>query len=566
MNMGLVKELKTTTGKSEKHIKNVLELLEDKNTVPFIARYRKEMTGGMDEEEIKEISDRFTYLENLEKRKEEVLRLIDAQGLLTEDLKNNIMKQTVLNRVEDLYRPFKQKKKTRATEAKRKGLETLANRILEQQPMDVEGAASEYINEEVATAEAAIKGAVDIIAEKISDEPKYRSYILKVIKETADITTNKKKNAEDETGVFEMYYDYAEPVRKIVPHRVLAVNRGEKLGVLNVKFDYDLERLKRYIAKQELKYDSGTKMYIETAIEDGLKRLVMPSIEREVRNELTATGEQHAVDIFAENLRKLLLQPPLKGRVILGLDPAFRTGCKMAVIDHSGQFIDKGVIYPHPPQKKIEDAKNAVLNTIEKYGVSLIAIGNGTASRETELFVSELVKERHLDIQFIIVNEAGASVYSASEVAREEFPDFNVEERSAVSIARRVQDPLSEFVKIDPKSIGVGQYQHDVNQKFLAETLDFVVETTVNKVGVNVNTASHTLLEHVAGLSPSISKNIVRYRKENSGFKTRDDISMSPGSEPKLMSSASVSLEFLKAWNPWTRRRSIRKTMILPGN
>ncbi|WP_020007209.1 Tex family protein [Salinicoccus albus] len=528
MNMGLVKELKTTTGKSEKHIKNVLELLEDKNTVPFIARYRKEMTGGMDEEEIKEISDRFTYLENLEKRKEEVLRLIDAQDLLTEDLKNNIMKQTVLNRVEDLYRPFKQKKKTRATEAKRKGLETLANRILEQQPMDVEGAASEYINEEVATAEAAIKGAVDIIAEKISDEPKYRSYILKVIKETADIATNKKKNAEDETGVFEMYYDYAEPVRKIVPHRVLAVNRGEKLGVLNVKFDYDLERLKRYIAKQELKYNSGTKTYIETAIEDGLKRLVMPSIEREVRNELTTAGEQHAVDIFAENLRKLLLQPPLKGRVILGLDPAFRTGCKMAVIDHSGQFIDKGVIYPHPPQKKIEDAKNAVLDTIEKYDVSLIAIGNGTASRETELFVSELVKERHLDIQFIIVNEAGASVYSASEVAREEFPDFNVEERSAVSIARRVQDPLSEFVKIDPKSIGVGQYQHDVNQKFLAETLDFVVETTVNKVGVNVNTASHTLLEHVAGLSPTISKNIVRYRKENNGFKTRDDINKVP--------------------------------------
>lgn len=528
MNMELVKELRTTTGKSEKHITNVLELLEDKNTVPFIARYRKEMTGGMDEEEIKEISDRFTYLENLEKRKEEVIRLIDEQELLTEDLKHTIMKQTVLNRVEDLYRPFKQKKKTRATEAKRKGLEPLAGQILEQKPMDVESAASEFVNEEVEKAEGAIKGAIDIIAEKISDEPKYRSYILKVIKDTADITTKKKKKAEDETGVFEMYYDYAEPIRKIVPHRVLAINRGEKLGILNVKLEYDLERLKRYIGKQELKNGSGTKEYIETAIEDGLKRLIMPSIEREVRNELSATGEEHAGDIFAENLKKLLLQPPLKGRVILGLDPAFRTGCKIAVIDNSGQFIDKGVIYPHPPQRKTEDAKRAVLKVIKQYDVSLIAIGNGTASRETELFVSELVKDNDLDTQFIIVNEAGASVYSASEVAREEFPDFNVEERSAVSIARRVQDPLSEFVKIDPKSIGVGQYQHDVNQKFLAEILDFVVETTVNKVGVDVNTASHTLLEHVAGLSPSISKNIVKYRKENSGFKTRNDINKVP--------------------------------------
>lgn len=528
MNDQLVKELEGTTGKQAKYIRSVLKLLEEKNTVPFIARYRKEMTGGMDEEEIKEISDRFTYLENLAKRKEEVIRLIDEQGLLTEELKDNVLKQTVLNRVEDLYRPFKQKKKTRATEAKRKGLEPLAKLINIQEPLDVEKEAAEYVSEEVENVDEAIKGALDIIAERISDEPKYRSYILKVIKDTADIVAKKKKNAEDPNGVFEMYYSYQEPIRKIVPHRVLAVNRGEKLDVLNVKMDYDLERLKRYIGKQEIKENSATKEYIESSIEDALKRLIMPSIEREVRNGLTENGEQHAIDIFAENLKRLLLQPPLKGRVILGLDPAFRTGCKMAVIDNSGQFIDKGVVFPHPPQKKYDAAKKSVLDTIRKYDVTLIAIGNGTASRETELFVSELVKENNLETQFIIANEAGASVYSASEVAREEFPDFNVEERSAVSIARRVQDPLSELVKIDPKSIGVGQYQHDVNQKNLAETLEFIVETTVNRVGVNVNTASHTLLEHVAGLSPSISKNIVKYREENDGFSNRKDISKVP--------------------------------------
>lgn len=528
MNEQLVKELESTTGKEAKYIRSVLKLLEEKNTVPFIARYRKEMTGGLDEEEIKEISDRFTYLGNLAKRKEEVIRLIDEQGLLTEELKKNISKQTVLNRVEDLYRPFKQKKKTRATEAKRKGLEPLAKLISAQDPIDVEKIAAEYITEEVKTSEEAVKGALDIIAEKISDEPKYRSYILKVINDTADIVTKKKKNADDSTGIFEMYYSYQEPVRKIVPHRVLAVNRGESLDVLNVKMEYDMERLKRYIGKQEIKEGSATKEYIESSIEDALKRLIMPSIEREVRNSLTHNGEQHAIDIFAENLKRLLLQPPLKGRVMLGLDPAFRTGCKMAVIDNSGQFIDKGVVYPHPPQKKYDAAKKSVMDTIRQYDVSLIAIGNGTASRETELFVSELVKENNLSTQFIIVNEAGASVYSASEVAREEFPNFNVEERSAVSIARRVQDPLSELVKIDPKSIGIGQYQHDVNQKNLAETLDFIVETTVNQVGVNVNTASHTLLEHVAGLSPSISKNIVKYREENDGFISRKDISKVP--------------------------------------
>ncbi len=528
MSQSLIKALEKTTSFKEKYIKNVLELLEDKNTVPFIARYRKEMTGGMNEEEIKQIADEFNYMESLMKRKEEVIRLIDEQGMLTSELRNDINKQTVLNRVEDLYRPFKQKKKTKATEAKRKGLEPLAKIIFEQNEKDIEKLAGEYLNEEVETPKDALSGALDIIAENISDEPKYRSYILKVIKDTSSITSTKKKKAEDDTKIFEIYYDYEEPAKKIVPHRVLAINRGEKLKVLTVKLQHDLERLKNYISKQVIKEDSQTAGYIETAIDDSLKRLIIPSIDREVRNDLTEYSEEHAVDIFEENLKRLLLQPPLKGRTILGVDPAFRSGCKLAVINDNGGFMDKTIIYPHTSKSRVEQAKNEVVRMIEKHDASLIAIGNGTASRETELFIDELLTEKNLDIPFIIVNEAGASVYSASKIARDEFPDFNVEERSAVSIARRVQDPLSELVKIDPKSIGVGQYQHDVNQKYLTDSLNFVVETSVNQVGVNVNTASVTLLEHVAGLSPSISKNIVNYRMENGEFKTRKEIEKVP--------------------------------------
>lgn len=487
MSQSLIKALEKTTSFKEKYIKNVLELLEDKNTVPFIARYRKEMTGGMNEEEIKQIADEFNYMESLMKRKEEVIRLIDEQGMLTSELRNDINKQTVLNRVEDLYRPFKQKKKTKATEAKRKGLEPLAKIIFEQNEKDIEKLAGEYLNEEVETPKDALSGALDIIAENISDEPKYRSYILKVIKDTSSITSTKKKKAEDDTKIFEIYYDYEEPAKKIVPHRVLAINRGEKLKVLTVKLQHDLERLKNYISKQVIKEDSQTAGYIETAIDDSLKRLIIPSIDREVRNDLTEYSEEHAVDIFEENLKRLLLQPPLKGRTILGVDPAFRSGCKLAVINDNGGFMDKSIIYPHTSNSRVEQAKNEVVRMIEKHDASLIAIGNGTASRETELFIDELLTEKNLDIPFIIVNEAGASVYSASKIARDEFPDFNVEERSAVSIARRVQDPLSELVKIDPKSIGVGQYQHDVNQKYLTDSLNFVVETSVNQVGVNVN-------------------------------------------------------------------------------
>lgn len=528
MNEALISELKNSIDKQEKYIRGVLDLLEAGNTIPFIARYRKEMTSGMDEQEIKIIHDRFAYLQNLEKRKNEVIKRIDEQGLLTEQLKQDIKKQTVLNRVEDLYRPFKQKKKTRATEAKRKGLDGLAQIISEQQSKDIGAQALQFLNDEVPSVEEAIKGAQDIIAEEISDNPKYRSYILKVFKETADLTTSRKKNAEDQNGVFEMYYAYAEPIDKIVPHRILAINRGENTGVLTVKFDYDIERFKRYIGNQVLKEKSTTVAYVRAAIEDALKRLIIPSVEREARQNLTESSEKHAVHIFEENLKRLLLQPPLKNHVILGVDPAFRTGCKLAVINASGQFLHKGVIYPHPPQAKKEQARKVIMDIIADYGITLLAIGNGTASRETELFISEIVNEEKLDVQFIIVNEAGASVYSASDVAREEFPDFNVEERSAVSIARRVQDPLSELVKIDSKAIGIGQYQHDVNQKFLDESLKFVVETSVNQVGVNVNTASHILLQHVAGLSPATSRNIVKYREEQSVFKSREEIKKVP--------------------------------------
>ena len=528
MNDSLIKLLTQSLKLKENHIKNVIELLGEGNTVPFIARYRKEMTGNMDEEQINAIDIEYRYLKNLEKRKEEVIRLIDEQGMLNTKLKEEIERQTKLNRVEDLYRPFKQKKKTRATEAKRRGLEPLAEIIYKQTESEIEKLAKDYLTEEVDTVEAAISGALDIIAEKISDSPKYRSYILKVLKVDGVIESKKKRNKEDAEGTFEMYYDYSEAVSKIVPHRVLALNRGERLNVLNVKIMIDHTRLVRYILNQLLKPESKTRDYLISAVEDALKRLILPSLEREIRADLSELSEQHAVQIFKENLTKLLLTPPLKGRVILGVDPAFRTGCKLAVINRDGTFIDKGVIYPHPPQAKLEAAKETVLGHIKKYDVELIAIGNGTASRETESFISDLIADKGLEVPFIITNEAGASVYSASKVARDEFPDLNVEERSAISIARRVQDPLSELVKIDPKSIGVGQYQHDINQKFLEESLNFIVDTTVNKVGVNVNTASPVLLEHVSGLSPAISKNIVKAREAQGGFKNRKELSDVP--------------------------------------
>ena len=510
---------------SEKQVKSVLELLEENNTVPFIARYRKEATGGLDEVQIKQISDEYQYVANLQKRKDEVIHNIEQQGLLTNELKEAILKQTKLQRVEDLYRPFKQKKKTRATEAKRKGLESLAQWISDGQQGELSKKAEAYINDEVATVDEAIQGALDIIAEHVSDNPKYRSRILKDIYRQGNIVTAKKKKADDEKETFAMYYDYVEPIKNVANHRVLAMNRGEKEKVLSVKVEFDTQQIASAIEKNEVKSNNPHGDYIKLAIEDSLKRLIMPSIEREIRADLTEKAEQHAIEVFSENLKHLLLQPPMKGKQILGVDPAFRTGCKLAVINPYGTFIEKSVIYPHPPKSKVEASEKEIVRMIKENNIELIAIGNGTASRETEQFVADVIKKYNLDIKFIIVNEAGASVYSASEIARSEFPNFQVEERSAVSIGRRVQDPLSELVKIDPKSIGVGQYQHDVNQKELESALTFVVETAVNQVGVDVNTASKSLLQYVSGLSSAIAQNIIDYREENGAIKHNKEIS-----------------------------------------
>ncbi|MCE5819186.1 RNA-binding transcriptional accessory protein [Staphylococcus pseudintermedius] len=499
-----------------KHIEAVLKLLEEKNTVPFIARYRKEVTGGLDEVEIKQIADEYHYMEQLQKRKDEVIHSIEQQGLLTDELRRDIQQQTKLQRVEDLYRPYKQKKKTRATEAKRKGIEPLAEWIYRQKlDADLGEKAQAFLTDEVTSVEEAIQGAQDIIAEKIADHPQYRKQILKLTQKEGLMTALKKKKAEDEKAVFEMYYDYQEPLRQVANHRILAMNRGENEKILQVKIEMDKAILAQNIKKQEVKGHNELSTIVGEAIDDAMKRLIFPSIEREIRTDLTERAEAQAITLFSENLKNLLLQPPLKGKQILGVDPAFRTGCKLAVINPYGTFIEKSVMYPHPPVSKVAEAEKVFLKMVKDFDINLIAIGNGTASRETEQFVARMIQDHALDVRYIIVNEAGASVYSASEIARTEFPDFQVEERSAVSIGRRVQDPLSELVKIDPKSIGVGQYQHDVNQKALDAALDFVVETAVNQVGVDVNTASSTLLQHVSGLSRQIAENIVLYREEN---------------------------------------------------
>lgn len=559
MNQELIEIIKKNHPYTEKQIKTVLELLEDKNTVPFIARYRKELTGGLDEVEIKQIENEYTYALNLHNRKEEVIRLIDEQGLLTEDLKNDILKQTKLQRIEDLYRPFKKKKKTRATEAKRKGLEPLAKWILEcTSNIDLVEEASKYITEEVTSHEDAIKGAQDIIAEMISDEPKYRKYILNSVERQGKLVTEKKKKAEDEKNIFEMYYTYEEPIKKIVPHRVLAINRGESEGILKVGFEIDTASLESYLTTQFVKKEHKHIEMIKEAIQDSLKRLILPSIEREIRSELTQKAEEHAIEIFSENLKNLLLQAPLKGKKILGLDPAYRTGCKLAVINEYGSFVDKNVIYPHPPVSKTDQAEKIFVDMIKKHDIELVAIGNGTASRESEQFVAEMIKKHNLTCQFVIVNEAGASVYSASDIAREEFPDFKVEERSAVSIGRRVQDPLSELVKIDPKSIGVGQYQHDVNQKALNETLKFVVETAVNQVGVDVNTASPSLLSYVSGLSNTVANNIIKFREEKGVITHHSEIAKVPRLGNKTFEQSIGFLRILDGSEP------LDKTAIHP--
>ncbi|MET3698568.1 uncharacterized protein SAMN05877753_109207 [Bacillus oleivorans] len=513
-------------------VKSVMTLIEEGNTVPFIARYRKEATGSLDEVAIRAITERWTYLDHLTKRKEEVIRLIEEQNKLTPELKESILKSDKLQEVEDLYRPYKQKRRTRATVAKEKGLEPLANWMLSfPSSGEVEEEATQYLSEEkeIYSAEEAIQGAGDIIAEMISDEASLRKWIRNETFRHGIIETAVKDQEKDEKGVYEMYYQYEEPVSKIVPHRVLAINRGEKEDIIRVGIKPDIQKILEYIHSAWVKDESSvTAPYIRAAAEDGYKRLIQPSIEREIRNELTEKAEERAINIFSENLRNLLLQPPLKGSVMLGVDPAYRTGCKLAVVDDTGKVLYIGVIYPHPPVSKRNEAIEKVKKAIQEFNIQIIAIGNGTASRETEQFIAELLKSHSLSIPYLIVNEAGASVYSASDLAREEFPDLQVEERSAVSIARRVQDPLAELVKIDPKSVGVGQYQHDVQQKKLNEKLTFVVETVVNQVGVNVNTASPSLLQYVSGLSKAVAQNIVKQREKEGKFKSRDELKTIP--------------------------------------
>jgi protein Tex len=528
----LKRQLSSELNFSSKQIHSVISLLEEGNTVPFIARYRKEMTGALDEVQIRTIIDRWNYVQNLEQRKEEVIRLIGEQGKLTDELHQKITTADKLQVIEDLYRPYKQKRRTKATIAKEKDLEPLAEWMMTF-PMsgDVHEKCAQFISEEkeVHTAEEALMGAKDIIAEWVSDEAAHREWIRQDTYKTGIITSSVKKAENDEKKVYEMYYEYEEPVRKIVPHRILALNRGEKEDVLRVSIQPNTERILTQLSKRVIKQPlSITTSHIHEAIEDAYKRLIQPAIEREIRNELTDKGEDQAIHIFSENLRNLLLQAPLKGKVVLGVDPAYRTGCKLAVVNETGKLLNIGVIYPHPPKAKAAEAKEKFINILNQYKIEIIAIGNGTASQETEQFVAEILKEVKGDIAYIIVNEAGASVYSASDLAREEFPDLQVEERSAASIARRLQDPLAELVKIDPKSVGVGQYQHDVSQKKLNESLTFVVETAVNQVGVNVNTASSSLLQYVAGLSKTVANNVVKLRNESGKFANRKQLKAIP--------------------------------------
>lgn len=518
-------------GVGVQQVVHTITLLDEGNTVPFISRYRKEMTGQLDETQIRTIEERVRYLRNLIVRKEEVLRLIEEQGKLTEELSIAIQKATKLQEVEDLYRPYKQKRRTRATIAKEKGLEPLAAYILSlPQTGDPSSEASRYIDTEkgVETAEDALQGAMDIIAEQISDDAEYRKWIREKTFMKAILLTEQKEKEEDGKNVYEMYYSYSEPVKKVVPHRVLAINRGEKEGILKVSLETPGEDIIAFLQRKILTQKTVVEDVIKQTIEDSYKRLIAPSIEREVRNELTEVAEERAIHIFAENLRNLLLQPPFKGKVVLGVDPAFRTGCKLAVVDDTGKKLYINVIYPTPPVSKVKEASETVKKIIDEYQVDVVAIGNGTASRETEQFIADVLKEAKRDVSYIIVNEAGASVYSASALAKEEFPELDVAERSAISIARRLQDPLAELVKIDPKSVGVGQYQHDVSQTRLAESLEFVVSSAVNHVGVDVNTASASLLQYVSGVNKQVASNIVKLREENGKFSNRSQLKKVP--------------------------------------
>ena len=529
MNQDIIKEIAVELKVKNTQVESVLKLLEEGNTVPFIARYRKEATGALDEEQIRKINEVYEYQVNLLKRKEDVIRLIDEKGLLTEELKNDIMKCSKLVEVEDLYRPFKEKKKTKATEAIKNGLEPMA-KIMMSFPMniDINELAGRYLNENVKTNEDAIQGAKYIIAEWISDNASYRKYLRYNMTTHGIIKSKIKKGKEEEdTGkIYEMYYDYSEKIKYIKPHRILAMNRGEKEGILSISIEIDTDYVLSYFDKKIIKNESSpVTPYIKDAIRDSFKRLIFPSVEREVRAELKETAETGAIDLFSKNLEKLLLTPPMKDKIVLGFDPAFRTGCKLAVIDATSKILNISKIYPHEPQNKWEEAKTIIKDLIKKYNVDIIAVGNGTASRESEKLVSEVVNEyKDKKVEYIIVSEAGASVYSASPLAISEFPSLHVEERSAISIGRRLQDPLNELVKIDPKSIGVGQYQHDVNQKQLSESLDFVVSKAVNSVGVNINTASPSILKYVSGLTKTTIDKLIKYREEHGKILSRKDI------------------------------------------
>ncbi len=535
------------------HVKQVIQLVEEGNTIPFIARYRKEMTGGLDEVQIRDIIERWTYGMNLLERKEEVLRLIHEQGKLTDELQTKILRAKKLQEVEDLYRPFRQKRRTRATVAKEKGLEPLAKWLLSFPTSAVELEAEKYLSpeHELTTREDVIRGAQDIIAEWISEDADFRKELRALGFREGKIVSVLKNREKDEKAVFEMYYEYEEPVRAIVPHRVLALNRGEKEGVLKVSITFPVERMIALLRKRIIKEArSQAAPYVEEAIEDSYKRLIEPSLEREIRSELKEKAGEQAIRIFSENVRQLLLQPPIKDKVVLGIDPAYRTGCKLAVVDETGKVLDIDVIYPTPPKNDVKRAKEVLTHLLKKHRVQIIAIGNGTASRETERFVASVLKEYPSPVYYLIVNEAGASVYSASDLGRAEFPHLEVEERSAVSIARRLQDPLAEYVKIDPKSIGVGQYQHDVSQKRLNESLQFVVETVVNQIGVNVNTASASLLQYVSGLSKTVAENIIKARHEKGKFTNRMQLKAIPRLGSKTYEQAIGFLRILDGDQP----------------
>ena len=558
----LIENIAENLGIKKSQVEATLKLLEEGGTIPFIARYRKEVTGSLDENEIKEISKEYEYGQALNKRKEDVMRLIDEKGMLTEELKKEIEDATKLITLEDIYRPFKEKKKTKATEAIKAGLEPYANWVMSfPKEGDPYKEAKKYINDLAPSEDKVIEGAMYIIAEKVSDEKEYREYIREKIMERGFITTSKKKNAVDEKETYRDYYEYNERISTIKSYRTLALNRAEKEKVITVSIECDRDYLVNYLKRKvNKKPDAVASFIIDNACEDSFDRLIFPSIEREIRSILSDQAEDDAIKLFGVNLENLLLTAPIKGKMVLGVDPGFRTGCKVAVLDRTGKVLGKGLIeqnqrFPEEkvPEERITKAKNLIANVCRKYKVDIIAIGNGTASRETEKFIAETIKENNLTCKYVIVSEAGASVYSASKVAQEEFPDFHVEERSAVSIGRRIQDPLAELVKIDPKSIGVGQYQHDVTESKLSDTLDFVVEKAVNEVGVDINTASKSLLQYVSGLNKTTAQSIVTYREENGEFKSREQLKKVPKIGDKAFEQAAGFLRVPESSNPFDK-------------